>query len=244
MTIDISEYYDGDAEASGFVSRSRRWSTREGDVRKEILKQTLSHHNISFMYRETLRAMIASFNDIGYINSEGQFIDVRCIHANAERAVAKLHEEENIVLPIISVAQTTSNNDKERQKNESLLVHEKVWDEDRQKAIRVLSLSPRAVDISYSLHIFGKYLSDVDQILEQVRLKFNPDMSVPTKYSTSTKAYLESEEERGAIEAKDKEDRVIKKELLITVKGYIPSPKFLFTSTGKIEKYKTEITHD
>jgi hypothetical protein len=244
MTIEpeLTEIAGSDVATSSFESRSRHWSTREGDVRKEIFKQTLAHHNISHTYRETLRAMIASFNDVGYINSENEFVDVKCIHANAERAVAKIFQEDNIILPILSVSQTTSEDDIQRSKYEALLVHEKVWDSEKQRAIRVLSLAPRPVNIRYTLNIFGKYLSEVDQILEQVRVKFNPEMPVPTAYSTMTRAFIEGEEDRGIIEASDKEDRVIKKQISIVVRGYIPNPKFLFTSTGKIEKYNVEAT--
>ena len=222
-------------------SRSRHWITREGDVRAEIFKMTQAEHNISFVYKETLRAMLASFNDIGYINSENQFIDVKCIHANAERAVAKIFQDNNLILPILSIAQTTTDNDAQREKYESLLVHEKVWDEDKQRAIRVLSLAPRAVNIRYTLNIWGKYLADVDQLLEQIRLKFNPEMAVPTPMSTMTRARIDSEENSTNFEAPDKEDRLIKKTISITVRTYIPNPKFLITSTGKIEKYVGEI---
>jgi hypothetical protein len=155
--------------------------------------------------------MLASFADIVYINSENQQIDVPCIHANAERAVAKIVQEDSIILPITSVAQTTTDNDNTRDRYESVLVHEKVWDDNKQRAIRVLSLAPRAVNIKYQLNIFGKYLSDVDQIMEQIRIKFNPEMHVPTEFSTMTRAILDSEENAGQLDVGDKQDRVIKK---------------------------------
>ena len=60
-------------DASAFESRNDRWDTREGDVRKVIYKMTQAKNNISFVYRESLRSMIASFNDVGYIDSEQKF---------------------------------------------------------------------------------------------------------------------------------------------------------------------------
>ena len=187
-------------------SRSRRWNTREGDVRKLLYKMNKERDNISFIYKESLRSMIASFNDVGYIDSEEKFNDIKVIHANAERAIAKLKQENNIILPIMSIGQTVSDNDSDRQKNESILVHEKIWDEEKQKAIRVLSLAPRAVNIRYQLNIWTKYMSDMDQILEQIRLKFNPEMQVPTEFSTLAKAYLDSEEDVGQVTVADKEN--------------------------------------
>jgi hypothetical protein len=239
MDIDITENLTSSSTLA--ESRSRYYNTRESDVRAEILKQTKASHNISGVYRETLRSMLTSFADLVYIDSENKQIDVPCIHANAERAVAKIVQEDSIILPITSVAQTTTDNDVNRDRYESLLVHEKIWDDSKQRAIRVLSLAPRAVNIKYQVNIFGKYLSDVDQIMEQIRLKFNPEMEVPTPFSTMTRALIDSEENAGQLDVGDKQDRIIKKTLSITVRTYIPNPKFLFTSTGKIEKYIAEI---
>jgi len=227
----------GTSSIEDYTSRSSRWDTREGDIRKQIYRMTQTESNISFIYRESLRSMIASFNDIGYINSDDKLIGTKCIHANAERAIAKLKQENNTILPVLSISQTVSEDDDKRRRNESVLMHDKYWDKDKQRAIRILSLAPRPVTIKYSLNIWAKYMANMDQILEQVRLKFNPEMQVPTKFSTIAKALIESEEDLGKIEAADKEDRVLKKTINITLRTYIPSPKFMLTSTGKIEKF-------
>ena len=223
-----------------YQSKSSKWNTREGDIRKEIFKMTHAENNISFVYKELLRSMIASFNDVGYIDSEDKWTEIKCFHGNAERTIAKLQQENNIVLPVITVGQTVTDNDMRRQKSESVLVHEKWWDAEKNRAYRVLSLAPRAVNIKYQINIWAKYMADMDQILEQVRLKFNPEMQVPTPHSTLTKAIIDSEDNVGLIAAPDKEDRILKKQLGVTVRTYIPSPKFLITATGKIEKFRIE----
>ena len=239
-TVSMSDTVLTTWDASTFTSRNDRWDTREGDVRKVIYKMTQAKNNISFIYKESLRSMIASFNDVGYIDSEEKFNSIMCIHANAERAIAKLKQENNIILPIISVGQTTSDNDTARQKTESLLVNERYWDAEKNRAFRVLSLAPRAVNVKYQLNIWTKYMSDMDQILEQIRLKFNPEMQVPTEFSTLAKAYLDSEDDVGQVTVADKADRVLKKSMNIVLRTYIPSPKFLYSSTGKIEEFKVE----
>ena len=122
------------------------------------------------------------------------------------------------------------------------MVHEKYWDEEKHKAIRILSLAPRPVNVRYQLNIWCKYMSDMDQILEQVRLKFNPEMNVPTERSTLAKAFLETEDAIGSMTANDKDDRIIKKTMNIVLRTYIPSPKFLVTSTGEIEEFKIQIS--
>jgi hypothetical protein len=239
MTSSIEVISDWDASST--LSRNRYYPTREGDVRKKIFNMTQSKQNISFVYRDSLRAMISAFNDIGYISTDDKFKEIKCLHANAERAIAKLKQEENIILPMLTISQTTSANDDSRRRQESVLVNEKYWDKEKNRAFRVLSLAPRPVDISYSLNIWCKYNADMDQILEQVRLKFNPEMNVPTKFSTLAKAFIEKENAVGEDSAGDKEDRVIRKSFDIVLKTYVPNPKFLVTSTGKIEEFNSEI---
>jgi hypothetical protein len=56
------------------------------------------------------------------------------------------------------------------------------------------------------------------------------------------KGYIDSEQDIGAVEVADKEDRVLKKQINITVRTYIPNPKFMLTSTGKIEQFKIDTT--
>lgn len=239
-----SNYYTteivSDWDASSFSNESD-YNKVEIAIKKRVFEMTKQKHNISFLYRESLRSMINCFNEIGYYDSEDKFVEVKCIHANAERAIAKITQEDNIILPIISIAQTISENDTNRQKYESVLVHEKYWDEKKNRAIRIVSLSPRAVNIKYQLNIWCKYLADMDQILEQIRLMFNPELIVPTSFSTLSKAYLDSEEIVGGSTARDKEDRILQKTLSIMLRTYIPSPKFLITSTGMIEEFNSEI---
>ena len=55
------------------------------------------------------------------------------------------------------------------------------------------------------------------------------------------KAFLETEEDVGSVTAGDKEDRIIKKTFNIVFRTYVPNPKFLVTSTGKIEEFNTEV---
>lgn len=222
------------------MDRMDHWVNRFQDIKKQIMLMTKSRHNISNIYRDILQGMIASFNDIGYIDPEGKFIEVKCIGASQERAVAKLLSEGNIVLPVISVGQTITTNDDERRRYETILVNEKYYDKDKERAIRILSLAPRAVNILYQVNIWSKYKQDLDQILEQIRLKFNPEMEIPTKTSTICKAYIESEQDIGAVEVADKEDRVLKKQISVVMRTYIPNPKFMLTSTGKIEQFKID----
>ena len=236
-------YFDNSfvSETQSQESRNRHWDTREGDIRAKLLKMTRAKENISFVYRECLRSMLNEFSDLVYFSESDELVRVKAFHANPERAIAKITQEDSIILPVISISQTTSKDDNKRRKNQSVLVHEKFWDNEKNRAYRVLSFSPRAIDIQYEVNIWCKYKSDIDQILEQVRLKFNPEMEVPTKYSTLAKAYLVDEVDIGSVLAADKEDRLVRRRVSITLRTYIPSPKFLVTSTGQITEFKTEV---
>ena len=159
------------------------------------------------------------------------------MHGNPERMVAKLKQEDNIILPVITVTQTTSDNSDKRRRYTPLLVNERYWDTDKERAFRLLSFVPRPIDINYNINFWCKYRADVDQLLEQARLNFNPEAEINTPFSTMTKAYIVGEEDNSETAVGDTADRVVKKSLNITVETYIPSPKFLITSTGKIETF-------
>ena len=224
-----------DTTASSLKSGYKTKQKNSIKVRQHLIEADRGKTNISEVYKSTLRSMINIFSNFSYINSEMEQVDVMCIFANPERAVAKYFEEQNIILPVLSVGQTTTEEDQIRSRNNSIIVQETVWDETKQRWRRVVSLPPKPVTITYTLNIFSKYRADLDQLLEQVRFAFNPSLSVPTDFSTVTKAFIKSERDMGDEVISDKQDRVLKKTLDISVETYIPSPKFLLTSTGEIE---------
>ena len=75
----------------------------------------------------------------------------------------------------------------------------------------------------------------LDQLLEQVRYAFNPVLEVPTKLSSVAKATITNEEDTGDADVSDKQDRVLKKALTLDLETWVPSPKYMLTSTGEIE---------
>ena len=54
----------GTSAIEAYTSRSSKWNTREGDIRKLMYKMTTTESTISNVYKESLRGMIASFNDV------------------------------------------------------------------------------------------------------------------------------------------------------------------------------------
>ncbi len=213
-------------------------------VREQLSAAQRDPSTVSEIYKETLRAMLSSFSQFYYINSENEAKKVKCIFANPERPIAKQFQENNIILPIISVSQVSTEEDNKRVRYKTSLVHEKYWDEDNQRAVRIVSIPSKPAKFKYEVNLWCKYRADLDQLLEQIRLAFSPDLLLTTKYSNNTKAFIESETDFGDDQVDDKQDRLIKKSLTIMVDTYIPSPKYLMTSTGKVTMIKTELYID
>ena len=212
--------------------------------RNFIKASTKKGQNISFVYKETLRSIIHFFGNLNYINSSNELVNIKCLHANPERTVAKLHQETNIILPIISVSQLSSDEDKDRNKYSSLLIYDKLWNEEKQRAFRVVSLAPKPVNITYTVNVWSKYKSNLDQIVEQIRLFFNPSINIETSFSPHTKAFLVNEADNSSYDVGDREERVLRKAFDIQVQTYLPNPRFLITATGEIQQmnYEVDIT--
>jgi hypothetical protein len=212
-------------------------------VLQEIVEKTNSAKGMfsQKVFKDILRFLIGTFGKIHYIDRNNNSINVKCFHANQERAVARATVGDNITLPVITISEDTTAEGTNRRRYGTMLVHEKYWHKRQQRAIRTLSMAPTPVDITYTINIWTKYKEDMDQIREYIFLLFNPDLEVQLKSNNVTKSFIATESDVEQEEAPDREDRILKKSIQITVETYIPSPKFLYTSTGKIEKLNYQI---
>jgi len=213
----------------------------EQKLLKELSKRSEGSPQITEIYRETLEYLINIFSQYVYINDQDELKRVPCWHGNTERVVAKLRQEHNIILPVVSVFRVGNTNDKNRRRTSSMIVYDKYWDNEKQRAVRVARLAPIPVSINYRLSVWTKYQEDMDQLTEQIHRDFNPDMSIQTSFNTSTKAYLENESPTNEVLAPEGQDRLIRKSFDVTVESYIPSPRFVITNTGKIEEFNSEV---
>ena len=210
-------------------------------ARTMLLKAHSPSHDITNVYEDTLRALRHVFGGLVYKDSENKVIKISNIHANPERAIAKILQQENTILPITSISQEVTEGDDMRQRYGPLLVSEKYWDKSADRAIRVLSFPPRPININYSLNVWSKYVTDIDQISEQIRLLFNPDLQLNTKDNTRVKAFLIEESNESNFGAGDGSDRLVRRLYSISVETYVNSPKYLYTSTGKIEEFVFDV---
>jgi len=207
-------------------------------VVQELVDKTLVSKGMfsQKVFKDTLRFLIDFFGKVHYIDRNNNVVQIKCFHANQERAIAKTTTGDNITLPVITISEESSEDSVERRKYGPMLLHETYWHKIAQRAVRTLCLVPTPVTIKYNVNIWTKYKEDMDQVREYILTAFNPDVEVDTKFSNVTKAFLVSESPTEQDEAEDAQDRVLKKTISIKVETYIPSPKFLYTSTGKIEK--------
>lgn len=225
-----------DSLATGSVGRTAN------EIARELIARSISKSsNITFIYKELLRSIIHAFSGFAVLDSEDRVIDVACIHGTQERAIAKLTEETNLILPIISVDQPKTNRAEKRQRYHPLVVTEKQWDPIKKRAIRLVSLVPSPIDVEYEITIWSKYKNDLDQITEQIHNAFNPDIELVTPFATNIKLFLKEEMTDSNIVVADREDRLLRRTFKIYASTYVPSPKFMMTSTGQIEDFNYEI---
>ena len=188
--------------------------------------------------------MVYSFGNLYYIDGNGNRIRVKSTHGNPERVAGKLKADNTLILPMITVVETNTRPDPIRARYQSIII-DKSWDPDKLKAIRVLSLPPRPVNISYEINIWAKYKSDLDMLRSNIFSMFNPHVDIVTKYSSYNKAFITNERNVGSVEANDTGDRVLQKTFEVTLETYIPTPKFQVTNTGEIKDFNMfDITLD
>lgn len=194
----------------------------------------------SKVYKEILRSLLAEIQ-LGYINDDSEYVALKLHHGRQERAVAKKFQENNIVLPYSTIFQAGVQSDDKKRRSRDILLYNSIWDDKTQRAERVVSLCDVPVVSQYTLSVWSKYVSDIDQISATLRSRFNPDLILETPYANNVKAFLAEESDISTVEVADKEDRLIQKTFSINVESYIQSPQFKVTSTGKIVQINTEI---
>ena len=232
----LESFATGDISVSDVGEDPTMWA------RRKIAERTNKVNIIPHFYRDALQYIISKLGTLGYMNSEDKVVDVRCIHANPERTIAKLKQENNIILPIISISQNSSANADNRRRPAAQIINETFWSEEKKRAVRIISEAPRAVDIEYNINVWCKYKADMDPLVEQVRLLFNPHLVIKTAQTNVAQAHIEQESDKSSLDTSDRQERVVRRSFSVKLEGYIPNPRFIITSTGEIEEFKLDAT--
>jgi hypothetical protein len=190
-------------------------------------------------YKEVLRSLLSSMK-LSYVDDQSDYKEVKLHHGRQERIIAKKFQENNLILPYSTIYQSSISEDEKKRRSWSVLSFSTKWDDETQRAQRVVSYTDIPVKMEYTLSIWSKYISHIDQLSAQLRLQFNPHKNLNIFETNLLKSFLTNEEDISKTDVGDKEERLVRKNFIITVEGYIPSPKFLLTNTGKIIQINTE----
>lgn len=232
----LSETTEYSGTSSKDVGRTAR-----AKFRSYLLEATSNSTLSPFVYKDILRALIVSFGNLHFIDGENKLTRVKSVHGNPERTIAKLSQEDNIVLPIITIHQDGVKEDKTKRRFADMIIQRSQWNQDIQRAERVISSADVPVKLMYNVNLWCKYMEDLDQLSQSLRLRFNPSVLLQTPISNAIKAFLVSETSKSSTSAGDREDRVLRKSFALEVEAFIPSPQFKITSTGRIEKIVSDI---
>ena len=213
-------------------------------IRREILELEKRNIQPSDFYREYTQFLIRKFSTLKVVDEEKKVRTIKAFYANPERAIAKLKEDRNIILPVASIAFDRIEDDRVRRRTDTTFQSEVNWNKQTRRATRVVSLPPKAVLLSYILHVYTKYTEDMSQLIEQVELMFNPALDVKTSFSDSIKAYLGDITDATSLQVNDRQDRIIRRQIMINIETYVPTRKYMVTSTGEIEIMNQEIVLD
>ena len=96
--------------------------------------------------------------------------------------------------------------------------------------------------IEYGINVWTKYKANLDQIVEQIRLIFNPHLVIKNTYTNVAQAYITAESDDSSLDVADREERILRRSFTIKLDAYIPNPQFLITSTGEIEEFNADTT--
>ena len=107
-------------------------------MRSYILEATNNSTLSPFVYKDIVRALLVSFGNIHYLDGNGKLVRIKSAHGNPERTIAKLHEEDTIILPIITINQNGAKGDDKKRRLDDLIIEKTVWNEDIQRGERVM----------------------------------------------------------------------------------------------------------
>lgn len=207
------------------------------------------NRQVVYRYSRALRgandAMVDLFRNIEVLDLDGKAHIVPITWASQERAVAALLQDnvrkdnslvvDRIRLPTMAIWATGHSPDQSRftyQKAMSLMPWLDPFEEagftqrekfERDTVFGVTRGVP--VNINYTLYVWTLYQTDMDQILEQIWLKFSPVAYLRIRgVWWEVIVTLDSEGNNLDIEPGDNKLRVIKYQFNMTAKSYIPQP--------------------
>lgn len=212
---------------------------QSGNIINDISKPV--NNNVINRYSNALRGcdqgMRDLFKDIIVLDEDGKAHPVPIIDANHEKAIAYIlsnnaRKDNSLVvdrptLPLIAINMSGLAPDMSRYTYHKADFYTKSSKRTELKDKDTIFGFTRGIpiDASYTMYIWTLYIEDMNQILEQIILKFSPVayikvQNVPWEVMVS----LDSFANNINYEPGDKEVRVVKYQINFTTKTYIPQP--------------------
>mgnify|MGYP001295565293 FL=1 len=186
-------------------------------------------------YRNYTKSLMERLN-VYIFNAQNERIKISTIYANPERAIAKIHEDRNLTLPLMSLAIGDIEENVSIRKPDVQLTTYKFFDVETQRAYRIVKQASKAVALQFQLTLWTKYTEDMNQMVEEVQMMFQPSMAIPTEDEAENKAFLLDVLDMSSVQAADKQDRLLRKRVTLRVEAYIPGRQYLYSNTGRIKE--------
>jgi hypothetical protein len=204
---------------------------------------------VIYRYSKSLRgcdeAMVDLFNNIVVLDEDGKAHKVPIIWGTQERAVAWMLQDntrkdgslvvERIRLPMMAIYSSGMEFDQGRYTYHKALDFMRrldpkgnpgLYTKEKREKDTVFGVA-RGIPINktYNLMVWTMYMEDIDQILEQILLKFSPVAYIRVRgINWETTVSLDSIANNVDYEPGDQNQRIIKFEFNFTTRAYIPQP--------------------
>jgi len=204
---------------------------------------------VLYRYSKSLRgcdeAMLDLFSNVVVIDEDGKAHKVPIIWGTQERAVAWILQDntrkdgslvvERIRLPMMAIYSSGTEFDQSRYTYHKALDYMRLRSDGGRPGFHVKEKAERdtvfgvargiPVNKTYTLLAWTAYMEDIDQILEQVLVKFSPVAYISVRgVRWETIVTLDSVANNVDYEPGDQNQRIIKFEFNLTAKSYIPQP--------------------
>ena len=194
------------------------------------------------------------FRNVAVFDEDGKAHPVPIIHGSQEKAVAAIMQNnvrkdntlgvDRLILPMMAIHSSGMNFNRDRYvyHKAKLILN----DHRTQKPIPIQELKARDTvfgvarglpyDVEYTLYLWALYIEDMNQILEQVALKFSPIAYINvTGVPWEIAVRIDSISNNIDIEPGDQNIRVIKYQINLTAETYIPQPIYRYKSVQTIK---------
>jgi len=205
------------------------------------------NRNVVYRYSKAIRgcdeAMVDLFNNIVVLDEDGKAHKVPIIWGTQERAVAWMLQDntkkdgslvvERIRLPMMAIYSSGMEFDQTRYTYHKALDYLRdysdkpgMYAKERYEKDTVFGMTKGLpINKTYTLMVWTMYMEDVDQIIEQIVLKFSPVAYIRVRgIRWETVVSLDSIANNVDYEPGDQNQRVIKYEFNLTARAYIPQP--------------------